>query len=415
MGTEILHNGTVGLAEIEEQSIYLSLLDKKLLSLAATPGVTLESVISGARGAFPSLVLERLRSLGVERELPRAQPLILSGPNFPGPELHPLDFEWYFTTECADYLATLLAAETGDILCMGAPTVAATLSHRGRKVLLLDNSPLIANRLRNDITALRFIRCDLYDPLPVAASFPAIFFDAPWYPEPASLWLWQASQVTLLGGLIAFSLFPPLLRPGAMAERNQILEQARVLGEVEIQEEALLYETPLFEQAALARCGLRITTDWRRGDLVLIRVARNSDYRRPSTHYLKEQWESFLIGRQVVKLRQPAHGSTDKILAPLTDCPDFVFPTVSLRDPRRSQIDLWTSRNRVARVGRREFVASILSDLAKGISLQGVAARADISSLGAEEQKELLTNLRLVLEETLEENHGATHNRDAIP
>jgi hypothetical protein len=382
----------------ESERAYLAALDNRLSTLASRSGATLESVIRGARGAFPTLVLQRLRALGLDRNLPEKKGVnTTSEASFSGPELHPLDFEWYFTQRCANDLAEILSNHAGIVLCLGAPTVAVAIAFQGQRAILVDSNPLIIDRLPKGQAGLQFVLFDLFNPLPLRASFPVVFFDAPWYPEFTSLWLWQASQTVRPGGLIAFALFPPLLRPEAQHDCSQILKQASILGPVKLLEGVLSYETPLFEQEALARCGVRIKTSWRRADLVLVRARKIPQTNPPIIHNSKEKWDSFLLGQQVVKLRMPTRGESGFILAPLEDYPDYVFPSVSRRDPSRDQIDLWTSRNRVARVGRRDIVYTILNHLAKGLDLDKLLELPALSSVSPKNRRQLISSLRLIL------------------
>lgn len=389
---------------------YEEALDKRLRTLASGPDATLESVICGARGAFPTLVIERLRDLGLYQNLSNEPEMGRTvEASFTGPDLHPLDFEWYFTTKCAGDLARTLSNDSGYVLCLGSPTVAVAVARLGQKALLVDRNPLIRNRLARGLTSLQFILSDLLNPLPLKRCFPAVFFDAPWYPEFTMRWLWQAMQVVRQGGIVAFALFPPCLRPEAAHERSQILKQVSSFGQVKIQKEALSYETPLFEREALARCGVRITTSWRRADLVLIRVNEIPQEYPPICYNHEERWDSFILGHQVVKLRRHTHGE-GFILAPLEDCSDYVFPSVSRRDPRRNQIDLWTSRNRVARVGQRYIVFTILDLLARGTDINQLKESPILSSISLTDREQLISSFRLIIEFSLEGGQNATYN-----
>lgn len=400
----MVDNDSKMLENDEAEETYLSALDSRLSTLAKRPGATFLNVLRGARGAYPTLVMERLKILGINEFLPQEfQPTRNSESTADVPELHPLDFEWYFTPECAARIAELLTGQAGDVLCLGAPTVATAIARRKRKVLLLDNNPLIRLRFPANLSNLQFIVCNLYASLKLDETFPLVFFDAPWYAEPVRYWLWQASQSVSPGGTIAFSLFPPLLRPGADGERSRILEQADAIGDVQLLEEVLLYETPRFEQEALARCGIRLVTDWRIGDLVLVRVNKKLQTEPPPAAPVEDEWESFLIGKQVVKLRKRTRADNKFILAPLGSLADYIFPTVSMRDPRRTQVDLWTSRNRVAQVGRRDIVADVLGCFSKGMTAADIARSPKLSSVAITEREELLTRLCLILEMPREE------------
>lgn len=392
------HSGLIPFSDDDSERLYLARLDNCLLALATRPSATLENVIRGARGAFPTIVLERLRALKLDRVFPgELEASVDFEGSVTGPELHPLDYEWYFAPSCADDLARILANPVGDALCLSTPTVAIAVASRGQRALLVDRNPLILGRLPSGLAFLQFILSDLFNPLPLKRRFPVVFFDAPWYPEHTSFWLWQASQAVCPGGLIAFALFPPLLRPGAEHERFQLLEQASILGRVEVMEEVLSYKTPLFEQEALAQCGVRMTTNWRCGDLVLVHVSKIPESRPPVVGYFREKWDSFLLGQQVVKLRRSTQGESGFVLAPIRDCLDYVFPTVSRRDPRISEIDLWTSRNRVAQVGRRDIVSAILVHLGRGLDLDALLELPQLSSYNLDGRKRLISDLRSIL------------------
>jgi hypothetical protein len=235
------------------EQAYLAKLDSTLSALAAEPGMTVEQAIAGARGASPTLVVERLRVLGLYTVLSRDRESTPSShTTFLGPELHPLDFEWYFTPECADELARLLHQTSAPTLCLGAPTLATAIARASRPAVLVDRNPLVRHRLPPRLGYLQLVLHDLTKPLHLNNHFPVVFFDAPWYPDYLYFWLWQAAQAATLPADIAFALFPSLVRPDAEEERSQILAQASLLGEVTLMEDALTYETPIFEREALS-------------------------------------------------------------------------------------------------------------------------------------------------------------------
>jgi hypothetical protein len=387
---------------------YLSDLDSCLLELTVKPGATLRKVVSHARGAFPSLVITRLKQLGLYGVLldkddcmsESARSVIL-------PELHPLDFEWYYTASCSATLAKILTRYVGDVLCLGAPTVAVSIARLGRKVYLADRNPLLDKRFPGKNHYLKLMLWDLYEPLPLGRSFPIVFFDAPWYLESIELWLWQASRVLERNGLIAFSIFPSLLRPTAEYERHHVLDKARRLGKVEITSDVLEYETPLFEYEALASCGINLRANWRHADLVLLRVIDTAIDTAVTLHTVdNDEWDSFVIDGQVVKLRNPTRGEPGTILEPLDDCLNYIYPTVSLRDPSRSQVDLWTSRNRVARVGQRSVVLDVLRHLAdEGLPVERITDVPILSLISSPEKDLFVSRLRLILASPPEETN----------
>ena len=80
-------------------------------------------------------------------------------------------------------------------------------------------------------------------------------------------------------------------------------------------------------------------------------------------HLADEGWTTFRVDHQVVKLRDrrdEARFEDQPPLESIDGCPGHVMTSVSERDPRRRLIDLWTSRNRVARVRDHETVVKWL-------------------------------------------------------
>ena len=323
---------------------------------------TLSDFSSNAQGAFPTVVAARLEALGIPvAPDPGLGPLAQQ----PDPELHPLDFEWYFSRQCADRLAAMLASRGGHILCLGAPTVAEALAARGHDAVLVDRNPLVRARLGAVAARLDLRTHDLDAPLEATHQFDAVFFDAPWYPEIEELWLWQASRAVRPGGLILFSLLPQLVRPTATEDRSAILAEAAALGRATVLEGALRYDTPLFEAEALDACGLPRLPAWRVADLVRIDDVHNAASRKPPEGDIADTWDTWVIGSQVVKLRRTGHDNPAGGIGMIPGARGWAYKSVSRREGHRELIDLWTSRNRVARVGARREVATALDALAR--------------------------------------------------
>lgn len=325
------------------------------------------------QGAFPATVSERLRDLRVGRD---ASPVAKPDPGDRNyyPELHPLDFEWYFTVHTAEALARLMPAKDGETLCLGTPTVAAALARRSLRYRLVDANVAVRTRfpeLRRG-SAVHFAgiaRAPQY-----ASAADVLIFDPPWLFHDTLHWLSIAAGVTKVGGVIAFSLFPALTRPHALEERERILAAASRIGEVDVVDGPLVYETPLFEREALRACGVGEPGNWRRGDLVTVRL-RNPKAAAQVRLPPRRRWHSFRIAGQIVKLRRGNRDSTGPPLLPVEGLEGFVYPTVSSRDHRFDLIDVWTSRNRVARVGNFCFVARVLRSLQGGAGLSDTLNR----------------------------------------
>ena len=380
-------------------------LDDRLRQAIAEGATTWPALLARAEGADPRLVAACLRSGGrtVEGMGARSSsPASLRGPGPVSrwnPELHARDFEWYFTPRCARALAARAIAIGPRVLCMGTPTVAfALLDHDAslERLTLVDRNPLVdrrhsgtgsLERLVGDLAAVR-VEAGLYD---------VAIFDAPWYPATLQHWLAVAARAVRPGGRVLFALLPRLHRPLAIADRSTILSAARRLGAVELEPEALHYESPRFEIEALATNGLVVPAKWRRADLVQLHVERVPapvELGEPAT--CEPRWARFVIGPQVVHLDVDATDELGEILTPI-DRADFRYASISTRDPRRAQIGLWTSRSRVARVRRPEVVASLLERLAQTDDFRALDDAPALHALPPPARHRLLDALRTLI------------------
>ncbi|MDF9747076.1 hypothetical protein [Natrinema salsiterrestre] len=381
------------------QTTYQRRLDDRVTALTAAPDATVADVIRNARGAFPTIVYDRLRERGVADTLPTGT-LESDGETdaVHTPELHPLDYEWYFTAEATTAVADSLREGGEPILCLGAPTVAVRLARRGVPVTLVDRSGRVEKRFATDLESLRFVRGDVHEPLDLESTFSVAFFDPPWYPEHTEAWLYRACQHVRPGGRVQFVLFPPLVRPSAAEQRRDLLETARRVGTVSVDEDAVAYRTPAFERRVLRDSDVPVVSAWRRADLASVDVADGSALSEPPTVASDGDWQTFVAEGQVVKLREDVTGDPEAVLAPIEGCEGYVLPSVSRRDARRQNVDLWTSRNRVAKVGNRAAVAEGLRLLETGATLSELSETEFITGLSAERKQHLVAQLDAILE-----------------
>lgn len=344
-------------------------------------------IFSKMRGMFPSeVVLQENWALRPE-SISCAQP-----PSY-HPELHALDYEWYFTNDTARGLSHAYTSKGGLTVCLGVPKVAAAAIHASRKVVFIDRNPCVLNRfpILSGSEEVHLMDATVAGRLRLQGD--VVVFDSPWYLSDAIAWLSSASQLVKPGGSIVFALYPPLVRATAELERELILEVASSMGAVEVQEGVLVYETPLFEQEVLDGFGLPCLSEWRRGDLVRVTVGKSLDctdlgsLRRPS---IDGSWRSFLIADQVVKVRSQSMGRDSDgqrrgLLRPLGD--SFLLGSVSVRAPQRKLVDVWTSRNRVGASSETRLLCLVLRRLAKGESLQEAVRSYRIADAAEFEQQ----------------------------
>ena len=323
---------------------------------------TFGDVVVAARGAAPDLVAERL-TVRKRDDLLREPGTYANSHCGDDPELHPLHFEWYFTDDTVERLASTVR-HRARFISLGVPTVAAHLAEAGREVTVVDANALIPIRFPNAAARWCFVEHDLRTEFVAYGRYDEIIFDAPWYLVDVLVWLTRAQSLARRGGRIVFSLFPELTRTRAEAERDAILDVADALGTVTVEKGELSYRTPGFESAALRAAGVPGPGDWRRGDLVTIDGV-NPDAAVPAVvnQPSRERWRSFTIGCQVVALRESLAPCAGSAIAPVPGVEGWTLDSVKRSDRRRHKVDLWTSRNRVARVGQPNAVAGWLDRL----------------------------------------------------
>lgn len=324
------------------------------------------------QGAWPTLVIERLNHLGLRHCYSSRLPLHSEPASSYVPELHALDFEWYFTPGFASWFSREVFSPTEVTICIGTPTLVAA-TDRNDRIKLVDRNPLVLDRFRGRLDRKDIEIRDACNVNGLIRNADCVIFDAPWYLEETLRWLFVASEIVKPGGRIVFALFPTLVRPGADKEREYIISVAAELGIIEETSGLLEYEAPLFERMALSARGVPHPGNWRRGDLVTVHV-RNplpTEYKqRRYDNLLKESWKTFVLHGQVIKVRQMDGKDLDEIeILPVANTFDYIYDSVSIRDPRRPEIGIWTSRNRVARIQNTVAVSQILDRLVSGEKL----------------------------------------------
>lgn len=294
---------------------------------------------------------------------------------------HPLDFEWRFTPDTARLLLTRAADMTptdGDLLLFGTPGLAveALTFPIGRRLAFLAENNSVTDRIfalnRATGSPLSIAFCGGGPP---GESANAVLLDPPWYLDFVRPMLAAAAHACRPGGVVLISLPPDGTRPSAEADRQAAVAFGRRLGLELIEHYALAigYETPFFERNALAAAGIYPPPHWRRGDMLMFR--KTGVPKRPplaaSAH--RREWTEVGIGRMRLFIRangQAQYGEAGLISFLEGD----ILPTVSRRDPRRRQAQVWTSGNRIFQTDNPQLL------LDAAISCAGEAMGSGIQS-----------------------------------
>jgi len=174
---------------------------------------------------------------------------------------------------------------------------------------------------------------------------------------------------------VAFVLFPLLTRPASLQERKRVFEIAMEYGLslVSMESHVAHYYTPQFEQESLAGKGIE-AKNWRRGDLVMF-ISNGACLPENIALSVEEgQWQELIIGKIKVKVRVNNENSETYIAPELLDFVDenIVIPTVSRRDPIRSEIDLWTSTQRGFKIKGWKAVWKIVEGIQRNFEPEAI-------------------------------------------
>ncbi len=348
-------------------------------AIRAGGGASLDDLVCRLPGVYPTDVRDAVDRLAARGELessvagqlrrracaPRTG--IVPAAHLPVP--HPLDYDWRFSGAALERLVAECEqrSDGARVVVVGAPTVFWALRERERvPATLLDSNRAVVEAFtaRRDFEALL---CDVgRDRLPEVAA-PVVFLDPPWYGEYEQLFLWAASRLARDGATVLISLPAEGTRPGVSDENEAALRRARIWGlEVTWREPgALPYFSPPFEQNALMAAGLPgLPTEWRRGDLVMLTAREGLCGDRP-TAVAASPWDEVAVGRVRIRVRGATGGQSCGDSPRLLQLvPGDVLDNVSRRDPRREQVTVWTSGNRVFGCESPSELRSILVVLA---------------------------------------------------
>lgn len=274
---------------------------------------------------------------------------------------HPIDAEWRFTDRTADDLlaAAVEVTQPGDaILLMGVPSVvlAALRSDYDRYFAMFGENNIITDGLRNLTAGDARLDHGLVEGQLCAAAI----LDPPWYLDKFCGMLGVASQWLEIGGHLFVSAPSDGVRPSIPEDLRLIGEAATKCGLTFVSQDvaALTYRTPLFELNALRASGVGAwLPEWRRGNLAVYR--KNSD--TADEFSIEPDYPGFELTLAGVRLRLLQAKLSDPSVELVPIYEGEIFPSVSMRAPRRSEATLWTSGNRAFSVGYSAGLAALIA------------------------------------------------------
>lgn len=321
--------------------------------LTNLPGIFPSALLASLRRLRRSAVIGAQHFLMLEHEAKTRRDVHTYDQSLPPP--HPLNYEWRFTRESAQFLLNVACRSTspgGTVLLFGTPGVARASLRSGipQSITFLGEDNEVSSILRTENeklgSPLDILLCG--DRLPCNDA-DAVIIDPPWYQEYISAMLTSAAVACKVGGKVYFSLAPIGTSRSVYAQRAEVIRLALSLGlQLErIEAGALRYETPFFEANALSACGLSPVAEWRNADLVAFTKVAHVDVPSDTNCLNTDGWQEVNVGRMRLFIRNnhDCDIAYPFRLQPLV--PGEVLPSVSRRDPRRHDANIWTSGNRI--------------------------------------------------------------------
>lgn len=343
-------------------------------ALEGAPRSSFSDLVRALPGVYPSDVSRELDRLGVSQALrEKKSGIVHSAKTRPRrlPVPHPLDYDWRFTEESSEFLLKEIlnaAGHGGKAVFLGAPTLfrAARATELANRCVLLDRCPETVAALAG-ISAGIFGVDVLQDELP-ALEAQIVVADPPWYEEFAKAFLWASSNFLSLGGIVFLSTPPLGTRPGVDLEWRRTTEFAKEIGlELQEVEQSLRYQSPPFEINALRAAGhSEIDCHWRPGLLARFTKTGNARISRPHASDDHATWMERSAFGVRMRLRNKAEiGTMNATLSELVS--GDILDSVSRRDLRRRNADVWTSGNRIFGCEDTRTLAYIIEAIAGGL------------------------------------------------
>lgn len=300
---------------------------------------------------------------------------------------HCLDYEWWFTHGGREQVAQILFYNNPlpapeKVAFVGSPLFGAFASALvpESQVHILDKSEATLDAIKDGVNAnmVHLVHYDAEHQLPqeLIGIADMVFFDPPWYVDYYDLFLRRSMQLSFGHyATVAFVLFPLLTRPDSLQERKNTLEIAMSYGLslVSMASHVAHYYTPQFEQESLKEKGID-AKNWRRGDLAMF---ISDGTRLPENITLRvedSEWMETIIGKVKVKVRIKDEDVKAYIPPKLVDFAEgsVALPSVSRRDPLRSEIDVWTSTQRGLKIKGWRAVWNIVKGIKKNLSVEEI-------------------------------------------
>jgi len=285
---------------------------------------------------------------------------------------HPLDFEWRNSKHSLNYLTDQmlkLSVPNDNILVLGMPTLFANICERDvtQSVTLVERNKPIVNGLKKFVNHKAKIHdADIFKIAPEKLGrYQCVFMDPPWYSEHFYQFVWLAARCLETGGTLAISIPPINTRPDIDIERLawfQFCQQQGLCLE-NLYANHLEYTMPFFEFNAFRAGGIQnILPFWRKGDFAVFKKMKDhhterKEYEEKVSGWLEREVDTVRIRIKITENEENTEFSIRNLVK------GDILPTVSSRDKRRVEANVWTSGNRIFKVSNPTLFLSCIDRL----------------------------------------------------
>ncbi|RZJ51493.1 MAG: class I SAM-dependent methyltransferase [Flavobacterium sp.] len=287
---------------------------------------------------------------------------------------HPLDFEWRNSVGSLDFLVKHIECSTFDndrILLLGFPTLfaATSLKEMSQHITLVDKNQPVIKDLEKLISKDNFniVEADIFKVDPdLLGKYQMVILDPPWYSPHFYDFIWLAAKCVEIGGSISISIPPINARPSIPQERIQWFSfcQENGLCLENLYSQKLSYAMPFFEFNAFRIAGVKdVLPFWRKGDLAIFKKTENIETLRPLVNDVIEEWIEIQIDTVRFRIKMDKTTGTKLPLQIHSIVDTEILPSISARDIRRNEANVWTSGNRIYKVQNSAKFVTLLEHI----------------------------------------------------
>lgn len=359
---------------------YKRLVENRVREAISGTQLAFRQMVRSCRGAYPTIVLQVLKDLDVEKTIHRAELFgkqgrssrddSLGGSVLSDLEANPVLSSWYFTGDTCRRFELLRPWIDVAIVFLGTPRLYEWFARRkiGSHRTLLELDEAVVGRLRalssnsdNEVVLL-----DIRGSIPerLLGQFQVAVLDPPWYPDDYAVWLRRAISLAPRGVLYV-SLFPELTRPLAERERAQILDELSACSRsLSVVSGCLEYEIPSFERYQLKASGIVGLDPWKLSDLILCELRESVHLPDlPNSDHYHGSWQEADYGALRIFIRDDVVCSSDGVLLSEPKGTEITLPSPSRREKGFGEINVLTSRGDGLLCSRPQELLSILRNL----------------------------------------------------